>query len=117
MLVTTTGLLTLMATRIWRWPWWRVLVRIVPIAALELLFLAANVTKIVHGGWLPLTTASAIVVVMTTWLSSNYYVLGRRAEIEGPLPDFLDRIKSTVTTRVPGEAVYLHANPNATRWR
>ncbi len=112
MLVTTTGLLTLMATRIWRWPWWRVLVRIVPIAALELLFLAANVTKIVHGGWLPLTAASIIVVVMTTWLSGNYYVLGRRAEIEGPLPDFLDRIKSTVTTRVPGEAVYLHANPN-----
>ena len=59
------------------------------IAALELLFLAANVTKIVHGGWLPLTAASIIVVVMTTWLSGSYYVLGRRAEIEGPLPDFL----------------------------
>lgn len=111
MLVTTTGLLTLTATRIWHWPAWRVAVRIVPVAALELLFLAANVTKIVHGGWLPLGVAMLIVTVMATWLKGNRYVLSRRAEIEGELPDFLNRIKASVTTRVAGEAVYLHANP------
>ncbi|WP_341730286.1 KUP/HAK/KT family potassium transporter [Brooklawnia sp.] len=111
MLVTTTGLLTLMAIRIWHWPMWRVLLRIVPVAALELLFLAANMTKIVHGGWLPLTVALILVTVMATWMTGNRYVLRRRGEIEGPLTDFLTRVRAVVTTRVVGEAVYLHANP------
>ncbi|NLA30076.1 MAG: potassium transporter Kup [Propionibacterium sp.] len=113
MLVTTTILLTLMAIHVWHWPMWRVLVRIVPVAVLELVYLAANLTKIVHGGWLPLTVALIIVTVMATWMTGSHYVLGRRGEIEGPLTDFLNRIKSTVTARVPGEAVYLHANPNS----
>src|ERR1700755_3149752 len=34
---------------------------------IEVTFFAANLTKIVHGGWLPLAIAASVFVVLMTW--------------------------------------------------
>ncbi len=62
-----------------------------PLLAVDLLFLAANATKIVHGAWLPLAIAVVAFTIMTTWQSGRQLVTARRAEMEGPLQPFIDR--------------------------
>jgi KUP system potassium uptake protein len=47
-IVITTLLLFYLARTQWRWPLWRLLLVGCPILALEGLFLAANLTKLVH---------------------------------------------------------------------
>ena len=42
----------------------------------DLLFLAANLTKLVHGAWLPLLIAVAAFTVMTTWQRGRQIVTG-----------------------------------------
>jgi KUP system potassium uptake protein len=59
-IIITSLLLFYLARTQWRWPLWRVLLVGGPILALEGLFLAANLTKLVHGAWLPLLIGVAI---------------------------------------------------------
>src|SRR5512133_407093 len=66
-IIITTLLLFYLARTQWRWSLWRVLLVGGPILALEGLFLAANLTKLVHGAWLPLLIGVAIFAVFTTW--------------------------------------------------
>ena len=46
----------------------------------ELTYFAANLTKVVHGGWLPLSIAAVIFTVMTTWQRGRRIVTARRVE-------------------------------------
>lgn len=110
-LVLTTTLFLLLARHSWNWPLWRVALIGVVIGTLEATFLVANMAKVISGGWLPVLVAGLVIAIMVTWRVGSRYVLHRRAEIEGSLPDFLARIERSVSARVPGEAVYLHANP------
>ena len=80
----------------------------VVIGGVELTFFGANLTKVVHGGWLPLLIAVVIVTVMTTWQLGRRLVTQRRIEAEGSLPDFIDKVRSSPARRVPGTAVFPH---------
>ncbi len=52
----------------WKWnpPLWLLISGGVALLSVELLFVAANLTKIVHGAWLPLIIALTAFTVMTT---------------------------------------------------
>jgi KUP system potassium uptake protein len=78
----------------------------------DLLFLAANLTKLVHGAWLPLLIGVTAFTVMTTWARGRELVVREREREEGPLREFVDdlRERRPRARRVPGTAVYL--NPN-----
>lgn len=109
-LVLTTVLFGGLAHRIWRWPLWRIAVLMLVVGGLEAAFLGANLTKIAHGGWLPIVIASAVIAVMTTWVWGAELVRARREELEGPLDAWLDDVRRGGALRVPGQAVYLHTN-------
>jgi K+ transporter len=51
----------------------------------DLLFLAANLTKLVHGAWLPLLIAVVAFTVLTTWQRGRELVTRRREQDEGSL--------------------------------
>jgi KUP system potassium uptake protein len=82
----------------------------------ELTFFAANLTKIVHGGWLPLAIAALVFVVLMTWRKGRHIVSANRTREEGPLQGFVDKLaaREVKVRRVPGTAVYLNANPHTT---
>jgi KUP system potassium uptake protein len=84
--------------------------------SIEVTFFAANLTKIFHGGWLPLVIASAVFVVLVTWRKGREIVTVNRAREEGPLGDFIRHLdaRDFPVVRVPGTAVFLHANPRMT---
>jgi KUP system potassium uptake protein len=109
-LLLTTTLFLIYARTAWRWaPWKLVLVGVV-FGGIELTYLGANLTKIVHGGWLPLVIAAVVVTVMATWQRGRRIVTRKRAEMEGPLADFLTELRDAGITRVGGTAVFPHPN-------
>jgi KUP system potassium uptake protein len=82
----------------------------VPLLTVDLLFLAANLTKIVHGAWLPLLIAVAVFTVLTTWQRGRQLVTARRERLEGPLRAFVDDLheRTPPVLRAPGCAVFLN---------
>ena len=58
----------------------------------DLLFLAANLTKITHGAWLPLLIAITVFTVLTTWQRGRELVTSRREHDEGSLRAFVDEL-------------------------
>jgi KUP system potassium uptake protein len=106
LLISTTLFLVHAATA-WHWAPWRIAGLGVLFGGIELLYFSANLTKIVHGGWLPLLVAAVVIVVMTTWQRGRRTVTARRTDLEGPLQEFLDELPDQVV-RVPGTAVFPH---------
>jgi KUP system potassium uptake protein len=98
---------------LWRKPLWMVVAGILGFVTVDLLFLAANVTKIFHGGWFPLLIGALVFTVLTTWDRGRDDVTKARVEAEGPLQDFVELMHAKVPPmrRLPGAAVYL--NPSA----
>jgi KUP system potassium uptake protein len=113
-IIITTLLLFYLARQQWRWPLWLVVAVAGPILLLEALFLAANLTKLVHGAWLPLLIAVAIFTVLTTWQRGRAIVTARREAAEGPLAEFIERLHDAEfpVQRVSGTAVFLNRGRN-----
>jgi KUP system potassium uptake protein len=84
--------------------------------SIELTFFAANITKVVHGGWLPLAIAAIVCTLLTTWRKGRQIVTANRIREEGPIRDFVEYLDSgqCAAQRVPGTAVFLNANPETT---
>ncbi|HET7723093.1 MAG TPA: KUP/HAK/KT family potassium transporter [Propionibacteriaceae bacterium] len=97
---------------VWRVQAWKIAVAVVLILGLELVFFVSNLAKILHGGWLPLLIASLAATVMWTWRQGQESVDRKRRQIEGPLADFIEMVRTNHIPRVPGLAVFPH--PNAT---
>jgi len=106
----TTLLFFYIARYHWRKPLWLVVPGASALLALDLLFFAANLTKLVHGAWLPLLIGIAVFTIMTTWQRGRELVTRMRLQDEGPLQAFIDGLDDTKPSlrRVPGTAVFLN---------
>jgi len=107
-LVINTTLFLMYAAIAWRWAVWKLVLGAVVFGGVELTFLSANLVKVVEGGWLPLLVATLVVTVMTTWQRGRKIITARRVDVEGPLPEFVDRLDAENIPRVPGTAVFPH---------
>ena len=107
--ITTTLFLYYAHTR-WKWPLWVVLIGGGLLLLVDLMFLAANMTKLVHGAWLPLLIGIIAFTVMTTWEKGRGIVTRAREKAEGPLREFVDglRDRKPRLVRMPGTAVFLN---------
>jgi KUP system potassium uptake protein len=110
----TTVLFLLVARTLWKWATWRLVLVAVVFGGLELTYFAANLTKVSHGGWLTLLIAAIVFTVMLTWQRGRQIVTARRAEKEGSLLDFIDKVRKDNIARVPGTAVFPHPNNQTT---
>jgi len=113
-LLITTALFLIVARAVWRWATWKLVAASVVFGGVEVTFFAANLTKIAHGGWLPLLIAATIFTVMTTWQRGRQIVTARRVELEGPLSQFLDDLHQHPVARVTGTAVFPHLSKDTT---
>jgi KUP system potassium uptake protein len=107
--ITTTLFFYYAHTR-WRWPLWVVLTGGGLLLLVDLMFLAANMTKLVHGAWLPLLIGVVAFTVMTTWEKGRGIVTRAREKAEGPLRDFVDGLRDCKPplVRTAGTAVFLN---------
>jgi len=94
----------------WSWPRWVVVGGGTGMGLFMLVFLAANLTKLAHGAWVPLVIGTALFTVMTTWQRGRRGVTALRQRQEGPLHALLDDVAASdpPLALVPGTAVYLN---------
>ena len=77
--------------------------------AVELVFVAANSTKLVEGGWFPLVLALALAFVMLTWRRGATILEGARARMRQPEDEFVRRLVLSPPLRLPGTAAVFTA--------
>ncbi len=111
-----TVLFLVVVRRIWHKPRRVVIAAGVVFLTAELTFFAANLTKITHGGWLPLGVAAVVFTVLMTWQRGRIIVTRNRTTEEGDLTEFLDHLHTLEPPlyRVPGTAVFLNASTDTT---
>ena len=117
--IAVTGTLTIdtilflvVVRKLWKRPLWIVWLAGIVFLTVNAVFLAANMTKLFHGGWFPVAIGVILLTVMLTWNRGRQHVTGIRAEREGSLREFLHEIQTLdpPVTTVPGTAVYLNAH-------
>lgn len=108
-MVITTLLIIVVALRTWKWRRGLVALAIAPLLLIDLLLLAAVTEKIPHGGWVPLATAAALLVVMVTWQQGRNLIRERIGTSATPLRSLLDNVPNR--ERIPGVAVFMSASP------
>jgi KUP system potassium uptake protein len=113
-MLTTTILFYFAARRLWNWPRLPAALLCGFFIIIESILCTANLLKIAHGGWVPLVIAAMVFTLMTTWKTGRR-VLGERLRNSFiPLSLFLDDVEKTAPHRVPGTAVFLSSNADAT---
>ena len=114
----TTLLFLYIAHARWRWPLWMVIVGGGALLTVDLMFLAANLTKLVHGAWFPLLIGLVTFTVLITWQRGSAVVAAAREKAEGPLQAFIGEINTHKPPypRVPGTAVFLNRGTRPPHW-
>ena len=115
--ITITSLLYFYLVRMrWGRPLWMVIAGGSVFLTVELLFLAANATKILYGAWVPLLIAVTVFTVLQTWQRGRALVTAQRQQVEGSLREFVSNLHSGATPvqRVPGTAVFLNRGMETT---
>ena len=94
----------------WGKPLWVVVLGAGAFLVVEVLFLAANLTKLLYGAWVPLLIAITVFTVLTTWQRGRALVTRQRDHDEGSLRTFVDELheRRPPLQRVPGTAVFLN---------
>jgi KUP system potassium uptake protein len=71
---------------------------------IELVFVAANLTKLIEGGWFPLLMASVIAFVMLTWRTGWQLLEQRRSKLRQSEDEFVTWVLDNPPIRLPGAA-------------
>ena len=115
----TTLLFFYLARARWHAPLWLVVVGGGALLAVDLMFLAANLTKLLHGAWLPLLIGLSTFTVMTTWRRGRAVVTANLDRKEGSLSEFVGELnhRTPPLARIPGTVVVLtHDHATAPVW-
>ena len=113
-LLIDTILMLVVARVLWKWQPWKLALAAVAFGGVEATFLAANLSKVLHGGWLPLLIAIVLFTVMTTWRRGREIVAANRRKQEGSLSEFVDDLYERDLPRVEGTAVFPHPGKDST---
>jgi len=98
----------------WHWSLAAALAGLLPLLALELVFLGANLFKIHDGGYVPIMIAGGIVIVMWTWRRGSR-ILAEKAKANNiPIDKFIEMVSREsdhAPVTVPGTAIFLTSDP------
>jgi KUP system potassium uptake protein len=101
-----TSLLTFLAMReVWRWSLGLSVAVAGVFVLIDLSFVAANMVKVIEGGWVPLVVGGALFFLMWTWWRGRAALTRKLERDTLPLRDFITQIRGK--QRVAGTAVYL----------
>jgi KUP system potassium uptake protein len=97
--------------KVWKWKPWAAALLIAPFLLLDLTFLAANLLKVLEGGWVPLALGGWIMLLMYTWRRGSRLLFEKSRKLEFPLADLVAMLEKRPPQRVPGTAVFLTSDP------
>jgi KUP system potassium uptake protein len=103
----TTVLLYRAMRDVWRWPLALALAVAAVLLIVDASFFLANLLKIADGGWLPLSFATILFVIMVTWRTGNEAVRASLVQPPAAAERFLSNLESGAIPRVDGTTVFL----------
>ena len=109
-MVITTFLAAIVMRVVWKWnPIW-VTVVISLFLAVDIAFFAANLLKILEGGWFPLLLGLFCFLLLMTWYQGRKLLREKAIESGIPLESFVEALLAHPPHRVEGTAVFLTAH-------
>jgi KUP system potassium uptake protein len=119
-MLATTSLFYFASRELWHWSPLRAGLTCALFASFELVFLAANSLKILHGGWFPLATGAILFTAMTTWKRGRNLMRDHLPPAMA-VDDFIGSLSLAGALneehklhRTQGTAVFLSSNPRGT---
>jgi KUP system potassium uptake protein len=103
----TTFLLYRAMRDLWKWPAAPAIAVIGIFIVVDTSFFTANLLKIAEGGWLPLTFAAILFVIMTTWRSGVEAIRATLVQAPNSADRFLADLRDGAIPRVAGTTVFL----------
>jgi len=97
--------------KVWKWSPLAAAALIAPFLFLDLTFLAANLLKVIEGGWVPLVLGGIVMLLMYTWRRGSRLLFEKSRKLEFPLADLVAMLEKRPPQRVPGTAVFLTSDP------
>jgi KUP system potassium uptake protein len=113
MLITTT--MTFFVIRYgWKYPWPLAVAATGFFFVVDFTYFAANVVKVVDGGWFPLLIGAFMFTLMMTWKEGRKLMAQSLRNDAIDLTSFLGSVFLSPPTRVSGTAVFLVSDPDLT---
>ena len=111
-MVITSILASVLFVRVWKWSRFLTVLVIGPLLLIELVFLAANATKLLDGGYIPVLMAAVMCLLMWTWLRGSAHVQTQSRRHSVTIEALTQMVgKSKRLQDVSGTAVFLTADP------
>lgn len=107
----TSLLLAIVAIKVWGWKKRYAITIATAFMLIDLFNLAANLPKVVHGGWFPIVACIVIFTIMVTWKRGRTALARRLKKSFVPLEEFLREIRQDPPHRIDGTAIFMTSNP------
>jgi KUP system potassium uptake protein len=96
---------------VWNWSLAAAIGLITPLVVVDSTFLAANMLKVIEGGWVPLAIGGVMMVIMYTWRRGTKLLFEKTRRQETPLDSLVIMLEKKPPQRVNGTAVFLTSDP------
>jgi KUP system potassium uptake protein len=116
-MVVSTILFFFFVRAFWKWSLLRSLLIVAPLLFIESIFLGSNLTKLHHGGYVPVVIATCFVIIMWTWRRGTRILFEKSRKMHIPLDAFVKSIEKKSDhgpLQVPGTAIFLTSDPKST---
>jgi KUP system potassium uptake protein len=108
----TSIMMTIFILRKWHWHPLLAAAVMIPIFIFDATFFTSNVLKLKAGGWVGLSVAILMFVIMITWHRGRFIMGAKLSADSLPLPLFIADVIQTKPLRVPGTAAFLTGSLN-----
>jgi KUP system potassium uptake protein len=110
-MVATTMMAFFVIWKVWKWNPWVTALMIVPFLAIDVIFLGANLIKVVEGGWVSILVGGLLVLLMATWRRGSRFLFDKTRRLEVPLKGLVESLEKKPPHRISGTAVFLTSDP------
>ena len=97
--------------KLWHWRLWSTVLLMSPFIAVDSLFVAAAMIKLMEGAWVPVLFGVVLILVIVTWRRGTTILAEKTRRTEVPLEALLRSLEKNPPHVVPGTAVYLTSDP------
>lgn len=98
----------------WEWPIWASAFLIAPFFMIDIIFFGANLLKIFEGGYIPLTMAAILMMLIRIWVRGTKILFDKSRKDDIPILDLARSLEKKPPHIVQGTAVFLTADPQTT---
>ena len=103
----TTSLAFIVMWKLWKWPLVAAIAVAAPLVALDMVFLSANLMRILEGGFVPVLLGAGMFIVMATWVRGTNLLSAKTSRESPKLREFAPLLADRQYPRVKGLAVFL----------